>query len=188
LLTIFDSPCQLERSRSTLSRDGVLCLLSVLDPPSRLPHQPPIDILMLLLEILSPPPLTLMSSRNMLFADDQPNAYNGRDVFRSLSRRRRDFYFVVGETPETFVEMYATVAQALQPPCRNRLPTRISRLNRLLLTLMWLRSYPCYTIFSTIFDVSPSHASRVVNLIWTICLEYYRPNIQWPTRRQWRRN
>ena len=156
LLSTLDPPCQLNHFLSRFSSNDLLFLLSAIDAPTRHTRGISTAVYSVLLEVMSLPPSTLMTSHFYMFADDGPNEYNGRDVFSRLSQRRRDFYFAAGETPETFLEMYANVNHDLQPPVRNRPPTSINRRNRLLLTLMWLRSYPSYTMLSIMFDVSVS--------------------------------
>jgi hypothetical protein len=58
--------------------------------------------LLSLLQILDNPPPQLMLSWNILFFDDDPEDYPGRDLFAVMSDRRLQFYDATGETLETF--------------------------------------------------------------------------------------
>lgn len=62
--------------------------------------------LLSLLQILDNPPPQLMLSWNILFFDDDPDDYLGRDIFAVMSDRRLQFYDATGETPETFLDLW----------------------------------------------------------------------------------
>ena len=61
--------------------------------------------LLSLLQILDNPP-QLMLSWNILFFDDDPEDYPGRDLFAVMSDRRLQFYDATGETLETFLDLW----------------------------------------------------------------------------------
>ena len=62
--------------------------------------------LLSLLQILDNPPPQLMLSWNILFFDDDPEDYPGRDLFAVMSDRRLQFYNATGETLETFLDLW----------------------------------------------------------------------------------
>ena len=136
----------------SLNSLGMTALLTAIETA---PHHLSDDIhLLILLEVMGSSVLSRMHTHILMFIDDNPESYVGRYVFTSLSRRRRDFNLAVGETPESFLEMFYTVLPNLEPQVRDRQPGRLNRLNRLLLTLLWLKTYPLYNTLSIIFDIS----------------------------------
>jgi hypothetical protein len=127
---------------------------------SRLPPDPPLDI----------------KSRLVVDHDAQ---YSGRNVFGLFSRQRFQFFEITGESPETFVDLVNVLNI---PETNNNL---LSRRNRVLLVLIWLRSYPTYNFLSVLFNIS---TSTVKEQIWNMvsfldtALEQY---LQWPTVDEW---
>lgn len=82
--------------------------------------------------------------------------------------------------------MYAEVAISLQNPTRNRDSLHISKRNKLLLTLLWLRTYPHYSVLSSLFNINIQRISEIISRTWPILHHHYAPTITWPTRREWR--
>ena len=104
----------------------------------------------MLLTILRPPVDPLINIRNRLFSNDN-NIYEGRDVFSLFSGNRFDFYNITGETPETFIELVNILEIQTHSHCvRHSLSVR----NRVMLFIIWLRTYPSFHMLASMFNVS----------------------------------
>lgn len=51
-----------------------------------------------------------------------------------------------------------------------------------MLFMLWLRSYPCYTILPLLFDVSPAN---VIDSLLPIFNNTYVRNVQWSSALEW---
>ena len=140
--------------------------------------------LLTLLQILDNPPPQLMLSRNILFFDDDPEDYPGRDLFAVMSDRRLQFYDATGETPETFLDLFGKFRLHIRFSMIFRYPRRLNQCNMLLLTLIWLKCYPTYNIFSLMFNIHRRQVSRIATHVWQVLYEIECDNVQWPIRRQ----
>jgi len=183
VLTIFDTYPDY-RSTTLGSYDRLLALLLVLDVPQQC-----IDVsynsLLALLEALESPPLNILNIRSLLFFDHDSDIYNGKDVFSYLSQRRRVFYYATGETPETFTEITLIFNNYQRPQTRTRQATLLSGTNKILMTLMWLKSYPTYNILAIVFDVPIEFVCSTVQEIWPVLHACMQSDISWPSRREW---
>ena len=65
--------------------------------------------------------------------------YRGRNVFVEYANQKHLFWPNTGELPETMMHI-ATIRGRLRQRRRN---SKISNVNKVLLTFMWLRKYPC---------------------------------------------
>jgi len=63
----------------------------------------------------------------------------------------------------------------------------LSSENLLLLVLLWLRSYPCYSVLCLMFNVHFSSVSRIIHGLWPKLRDLYHHMIQWPSNNQWNR-
>lgn len=107
--------------------------------------------------------------------------WEGIDVFKAFSKHPYEFYRITGETIGTFTEMLTSVGIAI----RGTRVDGLSPKNKLLMTLMWLRSYPTYPLLALTFGVSISTVSRVVNKGWRVLWHQYHLDIVWPTVEEW---
>ena len=102
---------------ATFRLGDVYCHFSIVSPVTT-----PIDdnrlLVLMLMEMMGSSVLSRIHNHILLFIDDNSEPYAGRYVFGSPSRRRRDFYIAVGETPETF----KLLVPNLEPPVRERQP------------------------------------------------------------------
>ena len=167
--------------------DLFLRLVASLQPPQDLPNvqELPEDEILQLIRVLPPPPNPFLEIQMRLFPNpaDRQAPWTGRDVFLVWSQHRFEFFRTVGETPETFLNIVGTIGGNLITFGRNRLSVR----NRILLTLMWLRSYPCYSLLSLIFDISVSTVGEVIHQTWPVLWDFYAPEVSWPTEEEWGR-
>ena len=62
---------------------------------------------------------------------DHNNVFGGKDVFPEKADNRYAFYWITGETPETFIELLTFIS--LQPSREHLLSER----NRLLMFIIW---------------------------------------------------
>ncbi|CAC5415368.1 unnamed protein product [Mytilus coruscus] len=126
-----------------------------------------------------------MLSRNILFCDDDPEDYPGRDLFGVISERRLQFYDATGETPETFLDLLGKFRLHIRFSRVLRYLRRLIQCNMLLLTLIWLKCYPTYSILSLIFDTHRRQVSRIVTHVWQVLYKILCDNVRWHTRGQW---
>lgn len=127
------------------ARGIIAALPALLKPP---PITEPLrDLITLLLTMVLPPPEPMMDVKHRLF----PNAFNvweGRDVFAMLCQHQYIFSQVTGETPESLSSMVYDIHWIEDKP------HKLSYLNRILLVVLWLRSYPSYHMLSMLFNIS----------------------------------
>lgn len=57
--------------------------------------------------------------------------------------------------------------------------------NRLMLFLIWLRSYPSLCFLSVMFDVSSSTVENELNSMRWVMWNAYARNVRWPPREEW---
>lgn len=122
-----------------------------------------------------------------------PDAHGGRDYFSYIKKSPIKFWYLTGETVETFQD----IVDRMRLPiialnrCRNgtqRRP-RIQRLNisnRLLLVLIWLRRYPRLHTIGSMFKIDIASISRTVQELVPLLLENFSNEIEWPTENEWR--
>jgi hypothetical protein len=75
------------------------------------------------------------------------------------------------ETPETLLTILRTVHIHLYQ--RIGRPHKLSPRNRILLFVLWLRSYPSYHMLSSLYDVSVSTVQDGINICFPIFEEYF---------------
>jgi hypothetical protein len=75
--------------------------------------------------------------------------WEGRDVFSLFSDHPYGFF---GETPETMLSMLDEMPMLFHRNKREE--HKLSPRNRVLLYLLWIRTYPSYQMLSMNFDVS----------------------------------
>ena len=98
-----------------------------------------------------------------------------------FDKHPQELFDVVGEMLDSFTEMVDTMTGLMYiyaPPQSYRLSLR----NRLLLVLMWLRSYSCFSVVALLFDVSPGTICYEISRIWA---PLERNIFSIPSRREW---
>jgi DDE superfamily endonuclease/Helix-turn-helix of DDE superfamily endonuclease len=146
--------------------------------------QPPPDVRLYQNMVLSeinflsqPPPDPLVDIRHRLFSDDNVD-YQGRDIFEMFAGQPYCFFEVTGETPETFVNF-------INPIQVHEINNILSKRNRFMLVFMWLRSYPCYSVLSAMFNISVSTIKREIRQCLTILDDVLEGYLQWPSIQEW---
>ncbi|CAG2248292.1 unnamed protein product [Mytilus edulis] len=149
---------------------------------------PPDDIKFIRQQVLTlamlvkPPPDQSLTIRERIIGNNV-HFWNGRDVFTSFASNRYSFFEVTGETPETLLQIVADVNVLFrQRTGRNH---TLSPRNRILLFMLWLRSYPSYHMLSVIFDVSVSTIKDEIHACIPIFEETYSRLIHWPSLDEW---
>lgn len=133
--------------------------------------------------------ITLQDFGPRLFAGDQ-NKYAGRNIFGMFSRHRYHFSESIGETYETFLNVWGLLRVSKDTSYS------LSSTNRILLILILLRMYYSYTPLSSIFDVSVSTVEDIRDVeyvsgdIIRTCLPIFNTKhdwyLKWPTINEWR--
>ena len=151
--------------------------------------QPPPDenqyfrlIFSMLLTILRPPVDPLINIRNRLFSNDN-NIFEGRDVFNLFCQNRFDFYNITGETPETFLQLVTTLdIQTHNHRVRHVLSVR----NRVMLFVIWLRTYPSFHMLFSIFNISISAVKNEIRWMYQPFENKIKCFVKWPSLQEWR--
>ena len=136
----------------------------------------------MLLTILRPPCDPLVNIRNRLFANDN-NVYEGRDVFSLFSVNRINFYNITGETPETFIQLENLLEIQTHYHCVRH---SLSIHNRVLLFMVWLRTYPSFHMLASIFNVSVSAVQNEITWMFKPFEDKIIRFVKWPSLQEWR--
>ena len=117
--------------------------------------------------------------------------YRGRNLFVEIENQRYLFWLNTGELPETLLHITTRVSvQLSRLNRRGRLRQRkrnskLSNINKVLLTFMWIRKYPCLDTLALMFDVSPSTASNIIYSVVPILWQYFHNQVSRPTFAEW---
>ena len=128
-----------------------------------------------------PLPICNFDIRNRILENVLSDDFVVKDVYSSVVGRPYDFWMLSGETPESFQSLIELVNTDIIVHGNEV----VSLKNRVLLTLIWLRQYPTYSLLSLTFGISTSTVSRIINLTWMKLWEICFPMIHWPTRQEW---
>ena len=147
-----------------------------------------LPVLLLLATILSPPPagqlLPIIQRLDLAFFGFD---FQGRDLFIAIENQRYLFWLNTGELPETLANITAEISFALERlNRRGRLRRRwrmckVSPINRVLLTMIWLRKYPCVDMLALLFYISPSTVSAIIHRIVPVLWHFVRNQVTWPS-------
>lgn len=150
--------------------------------------QPPPDAIQyyefvynVLLSIVRPQPDPMLNVRNRLFFEDI-NTYEGRNMFDLLSNNRCHFYYITGETPETFLQLINLLDINMQ---QHTIRHKLSVRNRALLFVIWLRTYPSFHFLSSLFNVSTSTIRNEIVLMYKPFERKTKQFVKWPSREEW---
>lgn len=117
--------------------------------------------------------------------------YRGRNVFVEYANQKHLFWLNTGELPETMMHVATRVSVELSRLNRRgrlrqrRRNSKISNVNKVLLTFMWLRKYPCLDTLALIFDISPSTVSSIIYRVVPILWRYFHNQVSWPNLAEW---
>lgn len=117
--------------------------------------------------------------------------YTGRDVFVEYANQKYLFWLNTGELPQTKMHITSRIAAELSRlNKRGRLRQRrknskISNVNKVLLTFMWLRKYPSLDTLALMFDISPSTVCSIIYRAVPILWRYFRNQVSWPNLAEW---
>ena len=175
----------------------ILYILSTLYPPpvNRSRHgilRWILPVLLLLVSLVNPPHgdqlLPIMQRLDPTFFGSD---FRGRNVFGDIENQRFLFWLNTGELPETLVSITTRVSVQLSRLTRRggvRQRSRMSKLsniNKVLLTLMWLRKYPCIDTLALFFDVSPATISSIIHGVVPVLWRYFSNQVTWPPNAEW---
>ena len=90
---------------------------------------------------------------------DTRDVWQGRNLYATYVSHPHEFFLVTSETRESFEEMATSLRNLDIFRCRGLLTLE----NKLLMLLMWLRTYPCYTTLSLMFDLPKTTVARIIN-------------------------
>lgn len=132
--------------------------------------------------IARPPPDQLLDLRYRIVNEDF-HSWEGRDVFQMFSFNRYSFFETTGETPETLLEIVRQLNNDMFQATGR--PHRLSPINRVMLFMLWMRSYPSYRLLSLLFDVSVTTVHDEINWCIPIMRENYHALVHWPSLDEW---
>lgn len=140
-------------------------------------------VLAVLLIVCHPPLDSNLTLRYRLFGNVE-NFWTGRDVFGMFSVHPVEFFEVTGETPESMLEIMHNVSPMVATETRRL--HKLSPRNRLLLFLIWIRSYPSVQFLSILFKISSATLTNELNIMRRIMWVCYARNVTWPGIQEWR--
>ena len=124
-------------------------------------------------------PHYLFDIRTRLLENELNGIFVCKDVFNSLVSRPFEFWILCGESLRSFNELLDEVS--IRIPDKRFGMSRLSLANRVLLTLVWLRQYPTYSVLSLTFGVSTCTVGRIIESYWVLLWEILHPVISWPS-------
>jgi hypothetical protein len=120
-------------------------------------------LIQVVLVIARPRPDQLLDLRYRIVNEDF-HSWEGRHVFQMFSFNRYSFFETTGETPETLLEIVRQLNNDMFQATGR--PQRLSPIHRVMLFMLWMRSYPSYHLLSLLFDVSVATVHDEIN--WRI--------------------
>ena len=143
--------------------------------------------LLLLVTFQIPSPAYLVPVMQRLDPDFHGHNFVGRDLFQTIENERYLFWLNTGELPESMLDTAVKISGNL-----NQITTRggvqrkigcykLSNLNKVLLTFIWIRKYPCIDTLALLFDVSSSNVSNIIHHVVPALWRHFHNQISWPT-------
>ena len=133
--------------------------------------------------IRHPLPYMNLRMRAKLLGNVRQERQQQNDVYAVLVLRPFDFWILSGETLVSFRDLMVQITPLVQNFRYG--DSRLTLNNRLLLTLIWLRQYPTYSLLSLAFGVSVSTIGETIEKMWTILWEICAPKVEWPDVHAW---
>ena len=115
--------------------------------------------------------------------------YRGSDLFVTIENQRYLFWLNTGELPETLLDITNTISRRLallkRRGGRRQRIRGYNSINKVLMTLMWLRKYPCIDTLALIVDVSPSTVSVIIHSVVPVLWRFFENQVSWPSIDEW---
>ena len=121
-----------------------------------------------------PPPAPILDIRRRIFSR-MDNQWEGNNYCSSIINHPYEFYLVTGETPATFMELVQILADEVVDYARSQ--PKLDLRNRILILLLWLRTYPTYYVLYGMFNVSVRIIGNAVDSLWPILWEVVSPKV-----------
>ena len=117
--------------------------------------------------------------------------YRGRDLFVTIENLRYLFWLNTGELPETLLDITDKISRRLallnkRGRRRQRIRgCKLNSVNKVSITLMWVRKYPCIETLALIFDVSASTVSAIIHSVVPVLWKFFENQVSWPSIDEW---
>ncbi len=116
--------------------------------------------------------------------------------FKLTTTSGRNFVFSIcfgwiQELPETMMHIATRISAELSRLNRSgrlrqrRRNSKMSNVNKVLLTFMWLRKYPCLDTLALMFDISSSTVCSIIYKVVPILWRYFRNQVSRPNLAEW---
>ena len=118
--------------------------------------------------------------------------FYGRDVFSLILGHAWLFWRNTGETSGSFLRLALDLLPSVSSLTACGQPRiiqpsqKITLINQVLLTIIWLPKYPHVDTLSLWFDIDPSSVVRIVYKVLPELWRYFQNQISWPTLPEWR--
>ena len=132
---------------TTVQREAAILLFMLMAIPPPCPLDSEHALLCLCVLLAMPPPEPLLDIRRPLIGNRQ-DVWRDRNLFAEYAVHPHEFFLVSSETMDSFNDRLRSLQR--QYSFRDR---GISIENKLMMVLMWLRTYPSYATLSLMFDV-----------------------------------
>ena len=113
-----------------------------------------------------PLPHYLFGIRTRLLENKMNGIFVCKNVFNSMVSRPCEFWILCGESLRSFNKLLDEVS--IRIPDKRFGMIRLSLANRVLLSLVWLRQYPTYSVLSLTFGVSTCTVGRIIESYWVL--------------------
>ena len=97
--------------------------------------------------------------------------------------KRFQFYQITSKTPETFLKLHVVGLVGLHNIIGY--DNRLSNCNRMLLMVIWLRSYLSNYVLSAVFNVSITTVLNTITSFLPLFVEKMTSFIRWPSADEW---
>ena len=146
--------------------------------------------LLLMIQYLNGIERPLGNILHALFPDFVGSNDQGHNVFAELIQHPPRFWYLTGETPESFLNLLNQVWVDITRPRNVRLNhppmppgffnrTKLTLVNRLLVVIIWLRQYPTLFLLSEMFHVSVTTICDEIHHVLPILRFHLQHEIQW---------
>lgn len=133
--------------------------------------------------VTMPLPFFNIRLRDRILEQENQEPLTTNNVYATLCNRPYEFWILSGETVRSFDNLVIMISQRI-PQIRFG-NSYVSLKNRVLLTLIWLRQYPTYTLLSLSFGLSVANVGKLINNMWVLLWEVCSPLVTWPSVQEW---
>lgn len=99
-------------------------------------------------------------------------------MLKLFSQLGYDFFKVTGETPDSLSRLFNEIHLS-------GVGGVLSKKDKLLLVILWLRSYLSYHFLASLFNISVSTVKELIKLTVPILDEHLNDYLQWPVTAEW---